>query len=219
MKLFDDLHAFLWRDPATNNCNSFFIDGPKKILVDPGHHHLFGHIRDNLEDLSLGPEDIDMVMLTHGHPDHIEAVQHFAETSASVAIHTLEWHFIKNLAPQYGDSIGAGNFEPGAFLQDGDLDVGDYHFEVIHTPGHSPGSVCLYWPERKVLFTGDVVFNQGIGRTDLPGGDGEQLKESIRNLSRLDVEYLLPGHGDILTGPDPVNANFSEIEKVWFAYI
>jgi glyoxylase-like metal-dependent hydrolase (beta-lactamase superfamily II) len=111
------------------------------------------------------------------------------------------------------------NFEPGVFLQDGDLDVGDYHFEVIHTPGHSPGSVCIYWPERKVLFTGDVVFNQGVGRTDLPGGDGEQLKESIRNLSRLDVEYLLPGHGDILAGSDPVNANFSEIEKVWFAYI
>jgi len=219
MKLFDDLHAFLWRDPATNNCNSFFIDGPVKILLDPGHHHLFGHIRDKLEDLSLRPEDIDLVMLTHGHPDHIEAIQHFAETSASVAIHALEWHFIKDLAPHYGDSIGAGSFEPGVFLQDGDLDVGDYHFEVIHTPGHSPGSVCLYWPERKVLFTGDVVFNQGVGRTDLPGGDGEQLKESIRNLSRLDVEYLLPGHGDIITGSDPVNANFSEIEKVWFAYM
>ncbi|MFC1579915.1 MBL fold metallo-hydrolase [Thermodesulfobacteriota bacterium] len=219
MKLFDDLYVFLWSDPSTNNCNSFFIDGAKKILLDPGHHHLFGHIRENLEAISLGPEDIDLVMLTHGHPDHIEAVQHFVETSASVAIHTLEWQFIQNLAPHYGDSVGTGSFEPDVFLQDGDLDIGDFHFEVIHSPGHSPGSVCLYWPERKVLFTGDVVFNQGVGRTDLPGGDGEQLKESIRNLSVLDVEYLLPGHGDILTGSDPVNANFSEIEKVWFAYL
>ena len=162
---------------------------------------------------------MDLVMITHGHPDHIEAIQHFGKTSASVALHTLEWDFIKNHAPHYGESIGVGSFEPGVLLQDGDLDVGDYHFEVIHTPGHSPGSVCLYWPDRKVLFTGDVVFNQGVGRTDLPGGNGEQLKESIRNISRLDVEILLPGHGDIVMGRDLVNANFSEIERVWFAYI
>ena len=219
MKLFDDLHAFLWLDPTANNCNTFFIDGPKKILLDPGHHHLFGHIRDNLEDLSLGPEDIDLVVVTHGHPDHIEAIQHFTETSALIALHSLEWDFIKSHVPHYGESTGAGSFEPDVLLQDGDLDVGDHHFEVIHSPGHSPGSACLYWTDRKVLFTGDVVFNQGIGRTDLPGGDGEQLKESIRNLSRLDVEYLLPGHGDIVTGREPVRANFSEIESVWFAYL
>jgi glyoxylase-like metal-dependent hydrolase (beta-lactamase superfamily II) len=219
MKLFDDLHAFFWDDPSANNCNTFFIDGSKKILLDPGHHHLFGHVRDNLEKLSLGPEDIDLVVITHGHPDHIEAIQDFSKTSALIALHTFEWDFIKNHIPHYGESTDAGAFEPDVFLQDGDLDVGDHHFEVIHSPGHSPGSACLYWQDRKVLFTGDVVFNQGVGRTDLPGGDGEQLKESIRYLSGLDVEYLLTGHGDIVTGREAVIANFSEIERVWFAYL
>jgi len=70
-----------------------------------------------------------------------------------------------------------------------------------------------------VLFTGDVVFNGGIGRTDLPGGNGEALKESIRRLSTLDAEYVLSGHGDLVTGKDAVKANFQEIENFWFGYI
>ena len=217
MKLFDDLHVFLWYDPTVNNCNTFLIAGPQKILLDPGHQSLFGHIRDGLEDLSLAPQDMDLVAVTHAHPDHIEAVQHFSNTSALIALHSLEWDFVRD--HQSLHESPAGPVEPQVLLQDGDLDVGNYHFEVILSPGHSPGSACIYWPERKVLFTGDVVFNQGVGRTDLPGGNGEQLKESIRNLSSLDVEYLLPGHGDMVTGRDAVKANFSEIERVWFAYL
>jgi hydroxyacylglutathione hydrolase len=92
-------------------------------------------------------------------------------------------------------------------------------FEVIQTPGHSPGSICLYWPDKKILFTGDVVFNQGIGRTDLPGGNGKELKESIKKISRLDAEYLLPGHGDIVSGREAVKTNFANIERDWFHYL
>jgi len=219
MKILDDLHAFLWFNPGANNCNSFLIHGSKKILVDPGHASLFGHVRDNLEGLSLGPGDMDLVIATHGHPDHIEGLPLFKEAPASTALHFLELDFIKERAPHYGESIRVGDFEPDLLLQDGDLVVGDDHFQVLHTPGHSPGSVCLYWPARKALFTGDVVFNQGVGRTDLPGGSGEELKESIRKISRLDVEILLPGHGDIIQGADFVKANFSEIERAWFAYL
>jgi len=64
-----------------------------------------------------------------------------------------------------------------------------------------------------------VVFNQGVGRTDLPGGDGQALKESIRTLSRLEVEHLLPGHGDPISGRDLVKSNFADIERVWFEYM
>ena len=99
------------------------------------------------------------------------------------------------------------------------MKIGDFGFQVIHTPGHSPGSICLYWPDRKVLFTGDVVFYQGVGRTDLPGGNGEDLKASIKRISQLEVDYLLTGHGNVVSGRDLVKANFSEIERVWFAYL
>ena len=219
MKIDEDLYEFLWLNPTANNCNTYFINGKKRILIDPGHYQLFGHVEDHLSRLSLSPEDIDIVLVTHGHPDHIEGVKTFVGTSTLIAISRMEMRFIKAVAPHYGEVLGIPNFEPDILLQEGDLKIGDLTFQVIHTPGHSPGSICFYWPEKKVLFTGDVVFNQGVGRTDVPGGNGEELKESIRKISRLEVDHLLPGHGDVISGRDLVKANFSEIERVWFAYL
>jgi len=219
MKISEDLYGFLWLNPTTNNCNAYFIHGEKKILVDPGHYTLFGHVKENLSRLSLSPADMDVVIVTHCHPDHVEGVRTFVGTSTRVAIPSLEMHFIKEVAPHYGEALGDPNFEPDILLQEGDMKIGDLTFQVIHTPGHSPGSICLYWPEKKVLFTGDVVFRQGLGRTDLPGGNGEDLKASIRRLSQFEVDHILPGHGDVISGRDLVRANFSEIERVWFAYL
>jgi glyoxylase-like metal-dependent hydrolase (beta-lactamase superfamily II) len=219
MKISEDLYEFLWLNPTANNCNAYFINGKKRILIDPGHYQLFGHVKEHLSRLSLSPEDIDIVLVTHGHPDHIEGVRTFADTSTLIAISSTEMRFIKAVAPHYGEVLGVPNFEPDILLQEGDLKIGDLTFQVIHTPGHSPGSLCVYWPEKKVLFTGDVVFNQGVGRIDVPGGNGKELKESIRKISRLEVDHLLPGHGDVISGRDDVKANFAEIERVWFAYL
>ena len=219
MKIFDNLHAFLWNNPTANNCNAFFINGEKRILVDPGHYHLFGHVRDNLAGLSLSPQEIDIVIITHAHPDHMEGVKIFAGANTIIAIHAVEMDFINKVAPHYGEALGISDFEPDILLKEGDLKIADLSFRVIQTPGHSPGSICLYWPDKKVLFSGDVVFNQGIGRTDLPGGSGEELKESIKKISRLDVEYLLSGHGDIVSGREAVKTNFANIERDWFPYL
>ncbi|HDG96674.1 MAG TPA: MBL fold metallo-hydrolase [Desulfobacterales bacterium] len=219
MKIFEGLDAFLWMNPTTNNCNTYLIRNGKNILIDPGHHHLFSHVLDNLSLLSMSLEDIDMVVVTHGHPDHLEGVRRFAGTSAFIAIGETEFDFIRQVAPHYGEALGIPNFEPQILLREGDLEIDGIVLQIISTPGHSPGSICLYWPEKKVLFTGDVIFNGGIGRTDLPGGNGEQLKASIRKLSKLDIDYVLPGHGEIIIGSDQVKANFSEIENFWFGYI
>ncbi len=156
MKISENLYAFVWTNPTANNCNAYFVDGKKKILVDPGHHHLFGHVEDELSALSLSPQDIDIVIITHGHPDHMEGIKIFADTSTLIAIHASEMDFIRETAPQYGEALGISNFEPDILLQEGDLKIGDLTFQVIHTPGHSPGSICLYWTEKKALFTGDV---------------------------------------------------------------
>ncbi len=219
MKIDENLHFFPWNNPSANNCNSYFIDGEKKILVDPGHAHLFGHVKDQLSLLALNPEDIDMVIITHGHPDHMEGVKIFENTEALIALHNTEMTFIQSVAPHYGEALGISNFEPDILLKEGDLTVGNLVFQVIHTPGHSPGSICLYLPDQKVLFTGDVVFNQGIGRTDLPGGNGQELKESIQRISRLDVSLLLTGHGDVVSGREAVEKNFKIIEDYWFSYL
>jgi hydroxyacylglutathione hydrolase len=104
----------------------------------------------------------------------------------------------------------AKHLEPDFVLAEGDRRIGDTTIEVIATPGHSPSSLCFYWPDRRALFTGDVIFSQRIGRTDLPGGSGKLLKESIQRLSTLDVDCLLPGHGAPVAAPDAVRENFRD---------
>lgn len=219
MKILENLHVFLWDHPMANNCNTYLIEGDKRILVDPGHYQFFSHVRDGLSRLSLRPEDIDVVLITHGHPDHMEGIRVFAETKTLIGVSRREMDFLRDTAPQYGHALGVPDFEPDILLQEGNLEIGSVVFQVIQTPGHSPGSVCYYWSDEKVLITGDVVFNGGIGRTDLPGGNGGDLKDSIHRISALDAEYVLSGHGDIVEGRDAVKANFREIENYWFQYI
>jgi len=219
MQIFENLHAFLWTNPNENNCNTYLINGDYKILIDPGHYNLFEHVLEGLSALSLSLEDIDLVIITHGHPDHMEGIKKFAGASTRIAVSKIEMNFIQQAAPHYGEALGITRFQPDLFLQEGDLKLGDMNFRVINTPGHSPGSVCLYWLDNKVLFTGDVVFNQGVGRTDLPGGNGRELKESIKLLSGLEVEHLLTGHGDIISGRELVASNFEFIERFWFDYL
>ena len=219
MKVAENLFAFLWQDARSNNANTYLIRGTKNILIDPGHFHLFGYIREHLSKLSMGTEDIDLIVVTHGHPDHMEGVQAFFGSTTFISLHPVELQFIKESALQYGAGPGIADFQPPFLLQEGELRVDDMNFQVLHSPGHSPGSICLYWTEQKALFSGDVIFQQGLGRTDLPGGNGNQLKQSIRRLSQLDVEILLPGHGSIVSGKERVRRNFSDVETMWFGYV
>ncbi len=213
MKIMDGLHAFMWRDVTRNNCNTYFIEGSTRILIDPGLKGLFSHVKKGFEKLNVSPEDIDLVIATHGHPDHLEAVQLFGQPTM-FAINRKEYRFFEKTVGKYFKLP-----DPAFFLQEGELAIGDNRFQVISTPGHSPGSISLYWIDRKVLFSGDVIFSRGVGRTDLPGGKGGLLKESIKRLATLDIEYLMPGHGVIVSGKEAVQANFQMIEETWFSYL
>ena len=221
MKLTDNLHAFIWQSPTTNNCNAYFIDGPRRILIDPGHRALFEHVQRGLEQLGLGIHDIDLIICTHAHPDHLEAVPLFKDTPTLFTLHEAEWQWVATIGKQMSAAFGIDidDFRPDFFLKDGTLALGDLELEIIHTPGHSPGSVTLYWPQQKSLFTGDLVFKEGVGRTDLPGGDGFKLKESIKGLTNLDVEWLLAGHGNVISGAENVKKNFADVESFHFAYV
>jgi len=220
MQIFDRVHAFMWESMTTNNCNTYLIDGPTRILIDPGHLRLFGHVQEGLADLGLGTEDIGLVICTHAHPDHIEAAQVFNNAPARMTLHEKEWELVKSMEEYvhaFGITLDA--VMPDFFLKEGNLSVDGPEFQIFHTPGHSPGSVSVYWPEQKALFTGDLIFKDGLGRTDLPGGDGDLIKESIQRMSELDVEWVLPGHGEIISGSDAVKSNFDALEQVWFNYI
>ncbi len=219
MKITSNLHGFLWTSMSANNCNTYLIDGPARILIDPGHLHLFGHVERSLKELDLDLDDIDLVLTTHCHPDHVEAVKLFKDRPALFAVHEMDYNLMKAMGRVLGAAFDMDAYTPAFFLTEGDFSIKGLDFQIFHTPGHSPGSISIYWPEQKGLFTGDVIFKEGLGRVDLPGGNGRTLKESIQRLAELEVEKLLPGHGDIIQDARQAQTNFRRVEQTWFAYI
>ncbi|MDA8216218.1 MAG: MBL fold metallo-hydrolase [Dehalococcoidales bacterium] len=139
------------------------------------------------------------VVNTHGHLDHILANDAVRQaTGAPLLMHEADARFLKEPDRTIASWIGApGSFwAPDRLLEDGaTVTVGELSFEVLHTPGHTPGGISLYG--NGVVFTGDTLFNQGVGRTDLWGGNWRQLQQSIQ--SRLftlpDSTIVYPGHG------------------------
>ena len=222
MELTPNLHAFLWESPNINNCNTYLMRLPEKnILIDPGLAPYFDHVRHGLNQLDLSKDDIDLVICTHAHPDHIDALSLFDNTRTLFAMHEADWNMIRDTPPYMNGSTGADRdpFMPDFFLVEGDLKVGEIVLEVYHSPGHSPGTVTLHWPAAGALFTGDLIFKGGLGRTDLFGGNGSQLKDSIRRMSNIDAEWMLSGHGDLVSGASAVKANFEMVERMWFGYV
>jgi len=221
MQVFNNLHAFVWESMTTNNCNTYLLDGPSRVLIDPGHLNLFDHAKNGLAESGLQIEDIGLVIGTHAHQDHIGAVPLFKNSKAQFAIHETEWQHLKlrKTHIQGSTDLGLDTISPDFFIQEGDISINGLDLKVLHTPGHSPGSVCLYWTQQKALFSGDLVFKEGIGRTDLPGGDGAKLKESIKKLLNLEIDWLFPGHGNMISGKEEVRSNFNEIENFWFKRI
>lgn len=211
IKICENFYGVIWDDPRQNNCNTYLITGALNILIDPGHGHLVQHVHRALASLRISPDNIAVVIATHAHPDHYEAARAFGR------------------ATQFGMGAreyalaGASGYvtlpQPDFFLQPGELRLGDEHFMVLETPGHSPASICLYHPTMQALFAGDVVFENGVGRSDLPGGDGAALKQSILRLAELPAAYLLSGHGNVVAGQEAVAANFRTIEEYWFRYL
>jgi hydroxyacylglutathione hydrolase len=110
-------------------------------------------------------------------------------------------------------------FTEDGLLDDERLDGDGTELELIPSPGHSPDSVCFYDRKEKVLVCGDVIFCQNTGRVDLPGGNADELKQSIERLSQLPIEYLLPGHMNIVTGAEEVGRNFDFVKEYVFKWL
>ena len=180
--------------PLDTNCYIVGSESNKEgMLIDPGDEAEV--ILSSVKDLEL---EIKSIVLTHGHIDHIGALKEVKEaTGAEVAIHTDE---ADSLHEQLSSTMFGLSYPtpppPDRSLQDGDsMDIGDLHFLVLHTPGHSPGCICLLG--QGVVFSGDTLFNLGIGRTDLPGGSYSQIMNSIHTKLMVLPEntIIYPGHG------------------------
>ena len=221
MKYADDIYIYEWTNFFDNNCNSFYIGGEVRALIDPGHTRYVPSLLESMKRDSILVTDIRYVLNTHSHPDHFEGSAYFSPDQVKIAMHAAEIDYFNG---DGGDLYGMfgmtrPKIEVNMILEAGPLVLGGEIFEIIHIPGHSPGSVGVYWPARKALFCGDVVFDQSVGRTDFPGGNGNLLKESIRNLAKLDIECLLPGHMGMVDGAKNVQRNFNLVIEQVFPYI
>ena len=116
MKILEGLDGFIWQSASENNCNSFFIDGAKKILIDPGHRHLFQHVKRGLAQIETTPEQIDVVLVTHGHPDHLEMVGSFGPAT-QWAMSRIDYEFVMKYIGSHMNLP-----DPTFFLQEGELD-------------------------------------------------------------------------------------------------
>lgn len=174
------MRLFTFRVPPLDNAVYVLADGTAEALViDPsfGEKAVLDAVREN------GLRVLE-ILNTHGHPDHVfgnAAVR--SSTAAPVAIHRLDAYRLDAPAD--------------ALLDEGsERRVSDLRVVVLHTPGHTEGSVCLHLPGERVLFSGDTLFNAGLGRTDLPGGDARLIVESLHRLMTLpDETVVYPGHG------------------------
>ena len=230
MQLTEKLYYYPWAGRA-NNCNSYLLKGEQVILFDPGHiqNELGEKCLDTLEaglaidGVSLG--DIDVILLTHGHPDHSEAAGLVRQKSgALLGVHPGDLFILEGIEHFYEERTGQkpASLKPdfelseGLLTAAGTLSLGE-QIEVLSTPGHSPGSVCFYLPAEKALLSGDTIFQSSIGRTDFPGGSLEVLGRSVDKLAALtEVEWLLPGHMQIMHGRENIQNNYRMIKQMFF---
>lgn len=169
------------------------------VIIDPGDDpHL-------ISDAVYGSDvTVTGIVNTHGHADHIGANAALkGEFDCPIMVHELDAHLLTDSQANLSASIGFGGIvSPPAdrLLKEGDeIAVGSLTLEVIHTPGHTPGGICLLAAD--VVFSGDTLFMDGIGRTDFPGGSQEQLMESIQTklLILSEDTTVYPGHGPSTT--------------------
>jgi len=230
MQLTDSLYWYPWQGRA-NNCNSYLLIGKQTILFDPGHikndfnEHCLDILVKQIEADGINLADINYILCTHGHPDHIESVGLLREKcSATVGYHSGDDFMIEALESHYRARSGNEltslkadfSLAEGPLVLENGSDLRE-PLEVVHTPGHSPGCVCFYLPDQQALISGDTVFAGSIGRADLPGGSMETLGNSIEILSQLTaVELLLPGHMGHISGADNIRKNFEQIKRFFF---
>ena len=178
------------------------------IIIDPGAEA--ETILRTVQQLGLS---ISLIVITHAHIDHVGAVREVQKkTNAAFAVHQAEKGLLLTPPMRMLTSLGLSPVKspprPDRLLKDGDIiDVGDLHFKVLHTPGHSPGGICLLG--QGVVFSGDTLFNFGIGRSDFPGGSHERLMTSIREKLMVlpDETIVYPGHGAPTTIGDERRGN------------
>lgn len=181
------------------NCAILWADGPEAWIVDPGDDAR--DIVDFLEKRALRPAAI---LCTHGHFDHIGAIGALLAKYPALPVHVhpadevMFGHPMNAFAPDYPLQPRPATLV--CDLSGGEFSAGGLSAEIIHTPGHTRGSVSIYFPASGLVLTGDTLFAGSCGRTDFPGGSMAEMTKSLRRLAALPPETsVIPGHGPATT--------------------
>lgn len=181
--------------PLGTNCYIVYKE-LKALIVDPG-----GDAEQVITFLDENKIEPVCILLTHAHFDHIGAVEELRNHySIDVYLHENEKEWLTNAELNRSllfTGVGFTTREPDHTIHPGPMNIGPFQFDVIHTPGHSPGSVTFIFNDEQFIISGDVLFQSGVGRTDLPGGDFNQLVHTLREkIYKLPDSFIvLPGHG------------------------
>lgn len=180
--------------------NIYVITGKKSTIIDTGTGLYQDTVTTKIKEI-IDPTSLHQIILTHEHYDHCGGVKNIYELTNGNAIiiaHPQAAAKIENGESMFAAMLGGTmpKISVDKRVNGGDrLNVGNEQFTVLHTPGHTPGCICLYNEKQKILVSGDTVFANGsFGRTDLPGGNRKDLKKSIQRLTSVDIHALYPGH-------------------------
>lgn len=183
--------------------NIYLITGEKPGLIDTGTGRYNEEIKQQLDNILQG-QQLNTIILTHEHFDHVGGAEDLRKhTNATLLAHPQTSLHVKTKPSPFATLLGMKfyNFSTDKDIKDNDtIQLGDHTYTVLHTPGHSNGSICLYQPQQQILFSGDLIFYGGdSGRTDLLGGSRTKITKSIERLTHLKIQALYPGHGQIVT--------------------
>jgi glyoxylase-like metal-dependent hydrolase (beta-lactamase superfamily II) len=204
----DQLKGICLIEEVGLSSNIYTIGENPITLIDTGVGSAPNKIIPKLKLLNLTLQNITQVIITHAHYDHIGGLAEILQTvTPKIMAHSADAKLIEE----------AYSLEVVKLKDEDTITTQVSSLKVIHTPGHTQGSICLYSPERKLLFSGDTVFaDGGFGRTDLDTGDSEAMIKSLQHLTQFDVERLLPGHGDLVLqdAREHIKNSFEEAQRI-----
>ncbi len=175
--------------------NVYCIDN--ELLVDTGTGAFIEETLEQMNRFGVDKNNIKKIVLTHEHFDHIGAASEMKKKLGAnlFVCEDAELNNGTSLSDLFDEDLDVPDVD-GYFSEGDEINTSSYSFKVLHTPGHSPGSICLWDKQKGVLVSGDLIFRDGFGRVDIPGGDADKIKESLRRVKELgDINVLLPGHG------------------------